>query len=79
LDPLFEIELDLPTTGARNVADSLYSQLKAAIVGGRLPPGARMPATRKSARFLRVSRATAMDVYERLINEGYLMDCNSPL
>ena len=73
MDPLFEIELDLPTPGARNVADSLYCQLKAAIVGGRLPPGARMPATRKSARFLRVSRATAMDVYERLINEGYLV------
>ncbi|EQD45218.1 Bacterial regulatory protein GntR, HTH domain protein, partial [mine drainage metagenome] len=73
VDPLFEIELDLPPSGARNVAAGLYRQLKAAIVGGRLSPGARLPATRKSARFLGVSRATAMDVYERLINEGYLV------
>lgn len=73
VDPLFEIELDLPATGARDISGSLYRQLRAAIIDGRLPPGARLPATRKSARFLRVSRATAMDVYERLINEGLLV------
>ena len=73
VDPLFEIELDLPAPGARDAAGSLYRQLRAAILDGRLSPGARLPATRKSASFLRVSRATAMDVYERLVNEGYLV------
>jgi GntR family transcriptional regulator / MocR family aminotransferase len=73
VNPLFEIELDLPARGARNIAGSLYRQLKAAIVDGRLPPGERLPATRRSAQFLRVSRSTAVEVYERLMNEGYLV------
>lgn len=73
MNPLFEIELDLPAKGTRNVASSLYRQLRAAILDGRLPAGVRLPATRRSAEFLRVSRSTAVEVYERLINEGYLV------
>jgi GntR family transcriptional regulator/MocR family aminotransferase len=73
VDPLFEIELDPAAGGPRDVSGSLYRQLRAAIVDGRLSPGVRLPATRPSARFLRVSRATAVSVYERLIAEGYLV------
>jgi GntR family transcriptional regulator/MocR family aminotransferase len=66
---LFELRLDLPGPGSRDASRSLYEQLKAAIVDGRLPPGSRLPATRHSAAFLGVSRNTAAAVYERLASE----------
>jgi GntR family transcriptional regulator / MocR family aminotransferase len=68
-EPLFELRLDLPGPGSRDASRSLYGQLKAAIVEGRLPAGARLPATRRSAAFLGVSRNTAAAVYERLASE----------
>jgi len=73
MDPLFEIDLDLGTRGPREASRTLYRQLKAAIVDGRLPPGAKLPPTRKSAAFFRVSRNTAVEVYERLLNDGYVV------
>jgi GntR family transcriptional regulator / MocR family aminotransferase len=71
IDPLFEIELDLGPKGSRDASRALYRQLRAAIVDGRLPAGAKLPATRKSAAFFGVSRNTAAEVYERLVNEGH--------
>jgi len=68
-EPLFELRLDLPAAGTRDASRSLYEQLKAAIVDGRLAPGARLPGTRQSAAFLGVSRNTAAAVYERLASE----------
>ena len=68
-EPLFELRLDLPARGSRDASRSLYEQLKAAILEGRLPRGARLPATRRSADFLGVSRNTAAAVYERLAGE----------
>lgn len=71
LDPLFEIELDLAAGGSsRNTSRNLHRQLKMAIVEGRLPPGAKLPATRRSAAYFGVSRNTVAEVYERLLNEG---------
>lgn len=46
-DPLFEINLDLPVKGSRDSARSLYRQLKAAILDGRLAAGAKLPPTRR--------------------------------
>ena len=68
-EPLFELGLDLPAPGSRDASRRLYEQLKAAIIDGRLPPGARLPSTRRSADFLGVSRNTAAGVYERLAGE----------
>jgi GntR family transcriptional regulator/MocR family aminotransferase len=73
VDHLFEIDLDLPAAGARNTSDALCRQLKKAIAGGRLVPGARLPATRKAGRFFGVSRNTAAAVYEQLLSEGYVV------
>ena len=70
-DPLFEIELDLGRKGSRESSRTLHRELKAAILDGRLTAGARLPATRKSATFFGVSRNTAAEVYERLVNEGH--------
>ena len=50
----------------------LYRALRAAIVGGALAPGARLPATRALAAELGLSRTTVLLAYEHLAAEGYL-------
>jgi GntR family transcriptional regulator / MocR family aminotransferase len=49
-----------------------YDGLRQAILGGRLLPGTRLPATRGLARDLGVSRNTVLNAYEQLLTEGYL-------
>ena len=72
-DQLFEIDLELPSTGEGSLSENLCRQLRRAIASGRIPPGARLPATRKAARFFGVSRNTAAAVYEQLLSEGYVV------
>jgi len=50
----------------------LYEQLRAAILAGRLRPGARLPATRDLAEAYRLSRATIIAAFEQLKSEGYV-------
>src|SRR5437764_232059 len=73
MDPLFEIELDMAARGSRESSRTLYGQLKAAILDGRLTAGAKLPPTRKSEGFFGVSRNTTIEIYERLSNEGYVV------
>lgn len=51
----------------------LYESVRAAIVGGRLRPGVRLPSTRALAEQLDVSRNTAMTAFDQLLAEGYLV------
>ena len=73
MDPLFEIGIAPAAKGSRDAAGALLRQLKAAIVDGRLRAGAQLPPTRRSAVFFGVSRNTAIEVYEKLAQEGYLV------
>jgi GntR family transcriptional regulator / MocR family aminotransferase len=73
MDQLFEIELERPAKGSRESSRLLYSQLKAAILDGRLAPGSRLPATRGAMAVFGVSRNTAAEVYHRLLNEGFVV------
>ena len=73
MDPLFEIEIELPAKGSRDAARSLFEQLKSAIVDGRLVADAKLPPTRRSAEFLGVSRNTASEIYDRLLHDGYVV------
>jgi GntR family transcriptional regulator/MocR family aminotransferase len=50
----------------------LYDALRDAILGGRLAPGARLPATRALAAQLGVSRNTVVNAFEQLLAEGYI-------
>lgn len=50
----------------------LYEQLRAAILEGRLRPGARLPATRDLAKAYRLSRPTIVTAFEHLKAEGYV-------
>jgi GntR family transcriptional regulator / MocR family aminotransferase len=72
MDPIFELHLSRPPKGSRASAETLFSQLRDAIIDGRLAPGAQLPATRNSATFFGVSRHTCATVYERLLSAGYL-------
>ena len=73
MDPLFELNLQRVPKGSRDASQSLYRQLKDAILEGRLARGARLPPTRSSGRHFGVSRNTAAEIYDRLTSEGYLV------
>src|SRR5262245_60918184 len=62
----------LDATSSEPLFRQLYGELRQAILGGRLAPGTRMPASRAFAEELRVSRNTVLGAYEQLLSEGYL-------
>lgn len=51
----------------------IYHNLRQAILGGRLRPGDRLPASRTLAHELNVSRNTVLGAFEQLLSEGYLV------
>jgi GntR family transcriptional regulator/MocR family aminotransferase len=69
---MFELALSLPSRGSRQLLRALHSQLRAAIVDGRLKPGLRLPPTREMASLYRISRNTVVAAYDLLLTEGYL-------
>jgi GntR family transcriptional regulator/MocR family aminotransferase len=73
MDPLFEIRKEIDRCGSGSIAAVLANQLRRAIADGRLPCGAKLPATRKAQAAFGISRNTLADVYERLVAEGYLI------
>lgn len=50
----------------------LYTQLRQAILDGRLRPGQRLPSTRALAEQLKLARNTVADAYDQLLSEGYV-------
>ena len=59
---------------AGDLQGQLYRTLRARILGGGLPAGARLPSTRQLAVSLGVARATVVAAYERLLAEGYVVN-----
>lgn len=55
----------------RGLVHQLYEQLRDRVLDGRLPAGARLPASRALARSLGVSRNTVINAYEQLLVEGF--------
>jgi GntR family transcriptional regulator/MocR family aminotransferase len=55
---------------AKGLTTWLAEGLREAIGSGRLPTGARLPATRRLADELGVSRGVVVEAYQRLIDEG---------
>ena len=49
----------------------IYAQIRVAILGARLKPGAKLPSTRALAAELGVARASVVLAYEQLLAEGY--------
>ncbi|HTA65558.1 MAG TPA: PLP-dependent aminotransferase family protein [Xanthomonadaceae bacterium] len=67
---LFEIAIDHLPKGSRQAAESVFAQLRAAILDGRLVPGSKLPVERQSAVLFGVSRNTVARAYARLAIEG---------
>ncbi|GAA4054021.1 PLP-dependent aminotransferase family protein [Nonomuraea soli] len=67
------MEIHISLDGRGDLAASIYRQLLAAIVDGRLRAGERLPPTRELARRLDVSRNTVGAAYERLVADGFLV------
>jgi len=67
----FELSLNRRPLG-QTLANWLYSELRAAILDGRLKPNIKLPASRDFARRYKGSRGTVVSVFERLQDEGYL-------
>lgn len=72
MDPVFELQLQLPPLGSRRLLQHLHRQLKVAIIDGRLSAGLKLPSTRVLAARLGVSRNTAVAAYELLLGGGYV-------
>jgi GntR family transcriptional regulator/MocR family aminotransferase len=67
------LPLNLPTPPAEaSLYRWLYDALRAAILDGRLRPGARLPASRDLASAYRLSRATIVAAFDQLKAEGYV-------
>lgn len=67
----FPLSLPAPHAGV-NLYRWLYGELRAAILDGRLRPGARLPATRDLASAYGLSRATIVTAFDQLKSEGYV-------
>ena len=66
------MDLHVSLTGSGDLAAQIYSQLREAVLDGRLAGGDRVPATRDLAASLSVSRGTVTAVYDRLVAEELL-------
>lgn len=61
-----------PRTSGVPATRWLYAALRGEILGGRLRPGDRLPATRDLARQCGLARGTVVRAFEQLASEGYL-------
>nr|WKF62169.1 HTH-type transcriptional regulatory protein GabR [Paraburkholderia busanensis] len=66
------MDIHIVVEGHHDLSGQIYRQLRAGILEGRLAGGTRLPSTRDLATQLGVSRKTTLDVFERLLAEGYL-------
>jgi len=69
---MIDLAISLPDSAETPLHDQLYKELRRSIVIGRLSPGQRLPSTRYLAESLRLSRATVIQSFAQLLNEGYL-------
>ncbi|MGD1856513.1 MAG: PLP-dependent aminotransferase family protein [Leptolyngbyaceae cyanobacterium] len=67
-----ELALVIDSSLSEPLHHQVYSQLRRAILCGRLRSGQRLPASRSLAKSLGLSRTTVTQGYDQLISEGYL-------
>jgi len=68
--PLLALALERGT--GPTLQQQLYDQVRAVILAGGLPPGARLPSSRALAAELGCSRNTVVSAFDQLLSEGYL-------
>ena len=65
--------LAIERDGAHSLQEQVVAYFRDAIVEARLPRGQRLPSSRQLAIDHGISRTTAVEAYDRLIAEGYLV------
>ena len=68
-----ELLLELDRSRPRGLRAQIEDELRGAIRGGRLAPGAPLPSSRALASDLGVTRGVVVAAYDQLISEGYLL------
>jgi GntR family transcriptional regulator/MocR family aminotransferase len=71
--PPKEAPVRIDRRSLQSIHQQLYDRIRAAIAGGQLAPGERLPSTRSLAAQLGVARGTVDAAYGRLMGEGYLV------
>jgi GntR family transcriptional regulator/MocR family aminotransferase len=72
MEPVLSFAPDL-SDAAGHLAGSLRQQLRAAILDGRIAPGATLPSSRNLAAELGIARNTVVGAYDLLVAEGYVL------
>ncbi|MGC1307896.1 MAG: PLP-dependent aminotransferase family protein [Phormidesmis sp.] len=67
-----ELALNIQPNAKMPLHRQIYSQIRVAILSGRLRSHTQLPASRHLAKSLGVSRSTVTQSYDQLISEGYL-------
>lgn len=67
-----DLHLDLDRSRPRGLRVQIEDGIRAAIRGGRVRPGDRMPSTRALAGDLGVTRRVVVEAYDQLVAEGFL-------
>jgi GntR family transcriptional regulator/MocR family aminotransferase len=62
----------MPPAAGQELGRWLYTELRAAILDGRLKPGSRMPSTRGLSKQYSVARGTVAAAFDSLKSEGYI-------
>jgi GntR family transcriptional regulator / MocR family aminotransferase len=70
-EPLAGLALD--GASAVPLYRQIYGRVSAAVLDGRLPPGARLPSARSLAAQLSIARGTVETAYQLLAGEGYIV------
>src|SRR3954449_12536503 len=65
-----DLSINLPS-GKQDLWRWLYTELRSAILDGRLKPGARLPSTRSLGAQYSLSRGTVVVAFDQLQAEGY--------
>jgi len=68
-----DLLLPLDDTSGIPLYRQVYAGLRDAILEGRLPPGTRIPSSRRLAEYLAVSRSTVLVAFDQLTAEGFLI------
>lgn len=67
------VDIAIDRSSQASIGRQLYFALRAAIVSGRMPTGARLPSTRAAARLWGVSRGVVVEAYDTLLSESYVV------
>jgi GntR family transcriptional regulator/MocR family aminotransferase len=67
------LAISVDRSAGKSVTAQVYRAVKQLIVSGDLAPGKRLPSSRTFANELKISRTTAIAVFERLASEGLIV------